>query len=571
MTGRLLRMMLVFAAIAGLPKAWAAPDGSAYEIAGIVVSSVDDSPVPHAHLSAQSAGSGEPIERQRYRMGGPSAGIETDADEHGRFVMKVPAAGRWRLMASAIGYVTQAYNAHDEYSSAVVLTQTAPRIDLRFRLAPEAEITGTVVDEAGEAVRNARITLEHRPAASPDREQQEFRNRMVAQTDDRGVYDFSGLAPGDYRVVVDAKPWYSTSLQPQLNNGQAAQDSTLDVTYQRTWYPGVSDPAEAEVLSLKPAGVHRADIQLTPIPAVHVILSAPAPAVSGSRRFPAFPVVERVGTGGIGMAAAIPNRSRDGQMDVGGLAPGLYRIRMAGPNQERESKLIEIRPGDTRTIDASSATSDMANITIENEGSAAGRPAGVELRDVIHGTRFTSFSQDMFFRARNERSSDAPSAGQGQQPVVLQVPPGKYEVRLMDREFYLMGISAKGAEITGRFVTVHSGDVTLKLRTATGRASVHGIAAAAGKPIEGAMILLVPAGLDDPGSFASIVRDQTNTDGSFDLNNVVPGQYILVSIANGEQIHWNDAETLQRYLTQGVPLELKPDARVNEDVVVQQP
>jgi hypothetical protein len=244
---------------------------------------------------------------------------------------------------------------------------------------------------------------------------------------------------------------------------------------------------------------------------------------------------------------------------------------MAGPNQERESKLIEIRPGDTRTIDASSATSDMANITIESDGSAAGRPAGVELRDVIHGTRYTSFSQDMFFRARNERPSAGLSSGQGQQSVVLQVPPGKYEVRLMDREFYLLGLSAKGAEIAGRFVTVHSGDATLKLQTATGRASVHGIASAAGKSVEGAMILLVPAGLGDPGSFASVVRDQTNTDGSFDLGNVVPGQYILVAIANGEQIHWNDAETLQRYLTQGTPLELKPDARVSEDVAVQQP
>jgi hypothetical protein len=394
---------------------------------------------------------------------------------------------------------------------------------------------------------------------------------MVVQTDDRGVYDFSGLAPGDYRVVVDAKPWYSASLQPQLNNSQTPQDSNLDVTYQRTWYPGVNDPAEAEVLSLKPAGVRRADVQLTPIPAAHVTLAAPAPAASGSRRFPSFPVVERVDASGIGMAAAIPNRSRNGQMDVGGLAPGLYRIRMAGPNQERESKLIEIRPGDTRTVDASSATSDMANITIESDGSAAGRPAGVELRDVIHGTRYTSFSQDMFFRARNERPSAGPSSGQGQQSVVLQVPPGKYEVRLMDREFYLLGLSAKGAEIAGRFVTVHNGDATLKLQTATGRASVHGIASAAGKSVEGAMILLVPAGLGDPGSFASVVRDQTNTDGSFDLGNVVPGQYILVAIANGEQIHWNDTETLQRYLTQGTPLELKPDARVSEDVAVQQP
>jgi hypothetical protein len=517
-------------------------------------------------LSSTPASSGPFQGRMAFRGIRPSMAIEADADDSGRFVVTLPSAGRWRLVASAIGYVTQAYDAHEEFSSAVVLKETDPKFTLRFQLPPEAEITGTVLDEAGEAVRNARVMLEHRGAASSGYEE-EFRNKAVTQTDDRGLYDFTGLAPGDYRVKVDAKPWYSTSSQLRMANPDQTEEQNLDVTYPLTWYPGANDPTGAEVLSLKAADMRRADFQLTPIPAGHVTFAAPETAVPGSPRIPSFPVVERIDAGGAGMASAIPNRGADGRMDLGGLAPGIYRVRMAGPNQERETRLIEVRAGDSRVIDTSSAAANVANITVEDGGQVGLGPAGLELIDTAKGTRFTSFAQDVFFRAGSGRVSD----GKRQPPVTMQVPPGRYEVRLRDREAYLLGISAKGAEVAGRFVTVHEGAATLRLRMATGRASVHGIASADGKPVQGAIVLLIPAGLNDQGSFAAIVRDQTNTDGSFDLNDVIPGQYILVAVANGWEIAWKDAATLQHYLTQGVPLELRTEARVNQDITAQQP
>jgi hypothetical protein len=85
------------------------------------------------------------------------------------------------------------------------------------------------------------------------------------------------------------------------------------------------------------------------------------------------------------------------------------------------------------------------------------------------------------------------------------------------------------------------------------------------------MVLLVPAGLDDPGSFTRLVRDQTNTDGSFDLNDIVPGQYILIAIDHGWTVNWNDTTTLQKYLTQGIPLDLHADAIGKQDIPVQAP
>ena len=103
---------------------------------------------------------------------------------------------------------------------------------------------------------------------------------------------------------------------------------------------------------------------------------------------------------------------------------------------------------------------------------------------------------------------------------------------------FLTGLTAKGAETAGRYVTVGAGESTLTVHVASGRANLSGIAALEGKPSVGAMVLLVPVTIEDPNSITVLLRDQTNTDGSFDLANIIPGQYILVVIDHGWQINW---------------------------------
>jgi hypothetical protein len=85
------------------------------------------------------------------------------------------------------------------------------------------------------------------------------------------------------------------------------------------------------------------------------------------------------------------------------------------------------------------------------------------------------------------------------------------------------------------------------------------------------MVLLVPITIEDPNSITFLRQDQTNTDGSFGLESVLPGQYILVAIDHGWQINWGDPATLRRYLMQGVPVELKSSAIVKQNIVAQAP
>ena len=153
----------------------------------------------------------------------------------------------------------------------------------------------------------------------------------------------------------------------------------------------------------------------------------------------------------------------------------------------------------------------------------------------------------------------------------MEVPPGRYEVVLIGKpNLYLTGITAQSAEAVGRFVTV-PGEWTLNLHVADGRASVTGVASRGGKPSVGAMVLLVPATLGNPEGLNIIRRDQTNTDGSFDLNDVLPGQYILIAIDQGWQVNWKDASTLNGYMLHGIPVELHSAASVKEEIEAQAP
>jgi hypothetical protein len=239
--------------------------------------------------------------------------------------------------------------------------------------------------------------------------------------------------------------------------------------------------------------------------------------------------------------------------------------------------LIEVNANSARTLDLSTPSRDMARITVHVEGiadsdsnSRTERGGGVQVTLIdtdTHRGSFSSSGNQGGGPGLGRRDAKDPSADR-----VLEVPPGRYEVVLQGRQnIFLTGLTAKGAEAAGRYVTVGAGESTLTVHAASGRASLSGVAMLDGKPSVGAMVLLVPITIEDPNSITLLRQDQTNTDGSFDLANIIPGQYILIAIDHGWQINWGDPSTLRRYLMQGVPVELKSSAIVKQNVTAQAP
>ncbi len=216
---------------------------SPYAITGVVINSVGGDPVPRCHLTASLTGRMGSGNRQ---FPAPSNGFDCDA--RGRFTVSVPSAGSWRLTVSARGFVSQAFDEHQGiYSSAIVLTAEAPTKEIEFRLSPEATIVGLVLDEAGEPVRNAQVSLQNVPPQSPGGVQPAGNTRGGARTDDRGMYELANLSPGEYRLMVHAQPWYTAGapftgmgLQGVRGNDNetTSLDPSLDFAYPVTWFPG---------------------------------------------------------------------------------------------------------------------------------------------------------------------------------------------------------------------------------------------------------------------------------------------------------------------------------------------
>jgi hypothetical protein len=64
------------------------------------------------------------------------------------------------------------------------------------------------------------------------------------------------------------------------------------------------------------------------------------------------------------------------------------------------------------------------------------------------------------------------------------------------------------------------------------------------------MMVLAPKNLNAMESLAR--RDQSDSDGSFSLRDVVPGQYTLVAIEDGWTLDWAEPEVIARYLPGGL-------------------
>jgi hypothetical protein len=122
----------------------------------------------------------------------------------------------------------------------------------------------------------------------------------------------------------------------------------------------------------------------------------------------------------------------------------------------------------------------------------------------------------------------------------------------------VVATSVGGTVTAGGKIVVRDRPVQMKVMVSGAQARVQGFARKDSKGVSGAMIVLVPK---ERSAYPSLVRrDQSDSDGSFSLNDVPAGQYTVVAIEDGWKLDWQRREVIEPYLRAGVPVVVTADA-----------
>ena len=543
---QILSPLLVFFSLFQQSAAPAPPQS--FRINGTVVDALSGQPLAHAQVS---------INLQTE----PDSTLATTTGEDGRFAFENLAAGTYALSAHCKGYVDQAYKQHEFFSTAIIVGSDLHEGDLRFELRPNASVSGQVFDEMNEPVRNAQVMLLGQGLRLGRRAtwQQE-----QAMTDDQGHYHFGHLLPGTYFVSVAAQPWYAQHVGRQHTDTNSAQaspqqtssgDRALDVTYPVTFFLNAAEISAASPITLHAGDAEMADITLRPVPALRLLIRY-APS-SESEQFYVQQVTLHIADG---INQGLPtqmSQPEPGVFEILGLPPGRMSFGLGYfKGNESSSRLQTVQLAGDSEINAADAPPSAAvsgAITMD-DGSPLSQPAFLRLHSVSTGTTFHAQSQ-----ANGEFSFNGQAIPAGTYGVTIARPPA-CAVRSM---------SATGAKVSGRTVEIGSSpEVRLSVVVSHGSGVVKGFALKDGKPAEGVMIVLVPQ--DPEHNLVLFRRDQSDSDGSFNLRGVLPGKYTILALENGWDLEWFTPSALQKYLAAGEKVQVNANGKLEVKVNVQQ-
>jgi len=529
-----------------------APVQHGFRIAGTVVNSLTGQAIAGASIAI--APTSEGTDRDI------SKSVTTGAD--GRFAFTGLSQGKYSLMAATRGFSLQYFEHHDPFASAIAVGPDLDTDHLVFRLQPDASIEGQVTDENNDPVQAALVRLFQ---ATTEEGQQKTVPVNQAQTDDQGQYRIGHLAPGTYYLSVSARPWFAQNFGPRRTNAdadaRAAQDAAaLDVTYPLTFYGGSFDSASATPLTLTAGEKTTADMTLHAVPSLHLRIHTGSneSSVLGKMVFPR--ISQRIFQGYLDSVFNAPDSwVAPGVIEISGLAPGHYVVEMppsSGPNDKAGARAWY------REIDLSGDADITAS---EGPGFAtvSGNILFTDGRVPIHASvRLSNPDTGETFRSDiNERGQFDFNAD--------DVRPGRYVFALEEANgLFLQRLSATGAKVNGRTIEIsNAGNVRISGVASHGAALVQGAALYNDQPYAGAMIVLVP---QDPANNGPLFRrDQSDSDGTFTLPNVVPGQYTVIAIASGWDLEWANPAVLQPYLKQGERVEVPVNGRLQIKVQVQ--
>ena len=474
------------------------------------------------------ASSGDPVRKAVVTVtwhGTPRSWATARTDGSGRFHFDGLPAGVYDLRAAKGGMGVAIYGANStrETGETITLADAETRDGLKLRFLRSASISGSVIGPDGDPAIQAQVMLLH---MTRNNGKPVLQGTQEAQTNDRGEYQISGVAPGQYYVFAEARG--------------GPPDSQKVVSGQ--FYGGTRESKDSTVLSVRDGDRLRGiDFQMVSEPAVRIaghVVGVPQQASqsenqsSGVGTGPIFRrgrarggfvqiSIQQTSLNPMGFGQGVGTQPPDYRFESGMIAPGEYRVvatvQIDGKSYYA-SQLVEARSG-TAEITLTIVPAVEVKGQVRMEGPAPGQhPSPLRVALAPNGAPGA-------FLANEEVGSDGKF-------TMAQVPPGEYNLNVnpMPLGQFLKSVRLGDDEVRFKPIEIKAGsEAELNIVISTRGAKIEGqVDAADGDPARAA-ILVAPVG--ELHEFARFYYSVAADDhGKFRLLGLAPGKYKIFAL-----------------------------------------
>jgi hypothetical protein len=388
-------------------------------------------------------------------------------------------------------------------------------------LIPSAVIAGTVTDARGDPVPGM-------PVAAIQVSGSGARRRIVrmadASTDDRGYYRILSLPAGTYGVVVSGQPFRNLPVA-----------SVEEVAYPRTFYPGTTDPEQAQLMQVKAGQEIRADMMVRAVLSGKIV--GTAPNVPKGKQVYAFLVAATLLHGEVNVTPSV--WVAGGQFEFENVPAGKYSVYLMDDayHISGAADVVVNGPGET-SVTMSDALFPQVSMHVSVTGESK----------YPNVTRIAELAP-----MESTQSPGAPVGADGN-AVIPQVRPGKYEVIVTQGpRLAITSMQVKGAAVAGQLVDIpEPGPVEIEIAVDAGAEDLAGRVTADGNLQPGAIVMLVQR--DGWQYTASYRFDQTDSDGTFLWRSVPKGEYLMFAFDRGLFEDYDDPDMIRKLLPIAQPL-----------------
>jgi hypothetical protein len=479
--------------------------------------------------------------------------ISTNSE--GRYELRNLPAGRYTLSISHSGYLRLQYGQRRplELGKPIDVPEAAIVDDIDFVLPRMSVISGRITDEQGEPMAGARIiAMLSKPYG--DRRPWPPVGAGFGSTDDSGSFRLTGLSPGSYVVMSDTTTSIFTSSEVGVMKSEG---------YAPTYFPGVSNPAAARVVSLgigEEAANTDFSLQPTrlatitgalqdsrgrPVPNQQIAIARQAPGLTPTG-VAVSPLGGRTNEGG---AFVVRNLTPGEVTLIAGAGPGSPEVAIATVNIDGADVTLPLTTSGGWSV-AGRVVADVGPLpaAFRNRLSVAVFPlnalASIRIYGVGGGTDAGAVNEDGTFSVAG--AFGAVRVG------VIGLPDGWIQTDVL----------YEGRSIGGRPISARDGDVAsgVQIVLSNRLATVSGqLADASGAPpVNGTVIVFADDGERWFQGTRFIRAVRADAKGRYEITGMPPAVYLAIAVDYVTQVMWSDPDYLESLRPHAIKFTLGP-------------